>query len=90
MEGTCVHKSNYLLTIYLSKMSVSTEDLLHTTLKISSPEHNSKKLIECTNVFSCISLGAEFISCMKDFAGQYTSSLLFLLEGVKLRVSKYT
>lgn len=66
------------------------EDLLHTTLKISSPEHNSKKLIECTNVFSCISLGAEFISCMKDFAGQYTSSLLFVLEGVKLRVSKYT
>lgn len=71
-------------------MSVSTEDLLHTTLKISSLEHNSKKVIESTNVFSCISLDAEFISCMKDFAGQHTSSLFFVLEGAKLRVSNYT
>lgn len=71
-------------------MSVSTEDLLHTTLKISSMEQDLKKLIECTNVFSCISLDAEFISCMKYFAGQYTSSLFSVFEGVKLRVSKYT
>lgn len=71
-------------------MSVRTEDLLHTPLKISSLEPNSKKLIERTNVFSCIPLGAEFISCMKDFAGHYTGSLFLDLEGVKLRVSKYT
>lgn len=63
-------------------MSVSTEDLLHTTLKISSPEHNSKKLIECTNVFSCISLDAEFVSCMKDFAGQYISFFYSLFSKV--------
>lgn len=49
-------------------MSVRTEDLLHSTLKIRPLEYNPKKLIECTNVFSCIPLDAEFISCMKDFA----------------------
>lgn len=51
-------------------MSVWTEDLVHTTLKIISLEPNPKKLIECTNVFSCIPLDAEFISCMKDIAGR--------------------
>lgn len=71
-------------------MSVWTEDLLHTTLKISSLEPKLKKLIVCTNVFSCIPLDAELISCMKDFAGHYTSSLFLAFEGVKLRVSKYT
>jgi len=71
-------------------MSMWTEDLLHTTLKISSLEPNPKKLIECTNVFSHILLDAKFISCLKDFAGHYTSSLFLALEDVKLRASKYT
>lgn len=67
-----------------------TENLLCTTLKISSLKPKAKKLIEFTNVFSCIPPGAEFISCMKDFAEYYTNSFFLALEGVKLRDSKYT
>lgn len=71
-------------------MSVCTEGLLHISLKISSLEPNPKKLIECTNIFLRIPLDAAFISHMKDFAEHYARSYLLALEGVKLRVSKYT